>query len=61
MECEVIPMQKQKAYEWIFAQLKVNLTIFLFVCITDQNYACPTLLFSATFIAYCVYLPVIIP
>lgn len=54
-------MKEQKAYEWIFAQLKVILKFFLFACTTDQNYACPILLLSATLIAYCLYLPVIIP
>ena len=61
MEREIIPMQKEKAYKWIFAQLKVILKIFLPVCTTDQNYACPILLFSATFIRYQLLLPVIIP
>lgn len=57
MECDIFSMQKEKSHEL----LKVILKIFLPVCTIDQNYACPTLLFSEIFIPYWLLLRVIIP
>lgn len=51
------PCRKKKSHEL----LKVILKIFLPVCTINQNYACPTLLFSEILIPYRLLLLVIIP